>query len=603
MVSYQRVISPRTLNSLRVGFGRLDRKVEPENHDRDVSGLLGVNWLKSGARDSGFPAFNVAGYSSIGDATSLPLLRATNGYQVSDGISMIRRAHVLKVGSEVRYMQLNGTLDLLTRGSISLSGAVSGSGISDLLLGYPSFALRAVSDNPQTLRSTAYNGYIQDDWTLRPTLTLSAGLRYEFNTPPTDPTNRMSGLDPATGKVVPVGTGGVSRSGTKRDGNNFAPRVGLAWSPDRNLMVRGGYGRYFDSGMLVVNSAQYFNPPEFNLFVYFPTQTSLITLADPFPSRGGITPPPSLTLLSPDMVTAYLEHWNISVQRKIGPLGVLSLAYAGSKGTHLERSRDINQPAPAPGTIQTRRQNPAYANMMLIESGGNSSYNSLQASFNRSMTKTLSIWSVYTFSKSIDDTSAFLATKADRNFPQNSRDYRAERGLSSFDVAHRWSVASIYTLPGRNVWTRDTELRGIFTVQSGQPFTPVLRFDNSNTGNTGGNFGSDRPNLLRNPKLDDAGPERWFDTSAFAAPAPFTFGNAGRNIVRGPGLVLVDLSLARTFPIGERIKFSLELQAFNLINRTNFDLPELYVDEPSTFGKIYAAKPARQIQFAGRLTF
>ena len=562
-----------------------------------------VNWLKSGARDSGFPAFNVAGYSPIGDATSLPLLRATNGYQVSDGISMIRGTHVLKVGGEVRYMQLNGTLDLLTRGSISLSGAVSGSGISDLLLGYPSFTLRSVSDNPQTLRSAAYNGYIQDDWTLRPTLTISAGLRYEFNTPPTDPTNRMSGLDPGTGKVAPVGTGGVSRSGTRRDGNNFAPRVGLAWSPDRNLVVRGGYGRYYDSGMLVVNSAQYFNPPEFNLFVYFPTQTSLITLADPFPSRGGITPPPSLTLLSPDMVTAYLEHWNTSVQRRIGPLGVLSLAYAGSKGTHLERSRDINQPTPAPGAIQARRPNAAYANMMLIESGGNSSYNSLQTSFNRSMTRNLSVWSVYTFSKSIDDTSAFLATKADRNFPQNSRNYRAERGLSSFDVAHRWSVASIYALPGRNVWTRDTELRGIFTVQSGQPFTPVLRFDNSNTGNTGGNFGSDRPNLLRNPKLDNAGPDRWFDTSAFATPAPFTFGSAGRNIVRGPGLVLVDLSLARTFPIGERVKVSLELQGFNLMNRTNFDLPELYADEPSTFGKIYAAKPARQVQFAGRITF
>jgi len=262
----------------------------------------------------------------------------------------------------------------------------------------------------------------------------------------------MSGLDTSSGKVVPVGTGSVSRSGTRPDRNNFAPRFGLAWSPGHNVVLRGGYGLYYDSGMLVVNSAQYFNPPEFNLRVYFPTQTSLLTLADPFPSRGGFTPPPSLTLLSPDMVTAYLQHWNGSVQRKIGGLGVLSLAYAGSKGTHLVRSRDINQPPPGPGDVQARRANSAYANMMSIESGANSDYHSFQTSFNRSMTRNLSVWSVYTFSKSIDDTSAFLPTKADKNFPQNSRNYQAERGLSSFDVAHRWSVASIYALPGRTVW-------------------------------------------------------------------------------------------------------------------------------------------------------
>ena len=603
LIHYERIISPNAINSVRLSFGRLARVIVPENHNRDVAGLLGVNWLQSGALDSGFPSFNVAGYSKVGDTTVLPIYRATNSYQLSEGLSIIRGKHLIKLGGEVRYMQLNSTLDLLTRGSISLSGALSGSGISDLLLGYPSFTLRSVSNNPQTLRSTAYNGYIQEDWKLSPTLTVNVGLRYEYNTPATDPTNRMSTLDPSTGMVVPVGSGGVSRSGIRPDTTNFAPRLGLAWSPGHDFVLRGGYGLYYDSGMLEINSAQYFNPPEFNLRVYFPTATSLLTLADPFPARGGFTPPPSLTVLSPDMVTAYLQHWNGSVQRTIGHLGVLSLAYAGSKGTHLVRSLDMNQPPPAPGDVQSRRPNPAYGSIVSVESGANSNYHSFQASFNRSLTRDLSLWSVYTFGKSIDDTSAFLPTKADTNFPQNSQNYRAERALSSFDVAHRLSLASIYALPHRSAWTRNTEFRSIVTLQSGQPFTPILQFDNSNTGNTGGNFGSDRPNLLRDPRLDNPGPNHWFDTAAFQLPAPFTFGNAGRNIVRGPGVVQVDVSLARTIAVGERAKFSLEVQGFNVINRTNFNLPELYADNPATFGKIFAAKPSRQIQFAGRFTF
>ncbi|MBL8217489.1 MAG: hypothetical protein JNK87_42600, partial [Bryobacterales bacterium] len=215
----------------------------------------------------------------------------------------------------------------------------------------------------------------------------------------------------------------------------------------------------------------------------------------------------------------------------------------------------------------------------------------------RRFSRRISLLASYTWSKSIDDTSAFLTTKPDKNFPQDSLNFRAERAVSSFDIPHRATAAFVVSLPAK------LELRGITVAQSGQAFTPLLRFDNSNSGNTGGNFGSDRPNVVGNPRLDDRTPERWFNTSSLVVPPRFTFGNAGRNILRGPGYVTVDASIARRFRITERLESTLELQSFNLLNRVNYDLPERYADEPGTFGRIFSAKAPRQLQLVFRLSF
>ncbi|MBI4873009.1 MAG: TonB-dependent receptor, partial [Acidobacteria bacterium] len=602
-VHHERVLGPNAVNSLRFGFGRFSRDLMPENHATDVGEQWGVDWLRVSSRAFGYPVFNVAGWSRVGDTTSLPILRHTNTYQLQEGLSLIRGSHSLKTGAELRRLELNGTLDLLVRGSLSFSGALSGSGKSDLLLGLPSFGLQSVADNPMTMRTNAYNAYLQDDWRIRPNLTLNLGLRYEFNTPPVDPADRMSTLDPQTGRMVRVGTAGLSRSGLRPDRNNLAPRAGFAWAPARDFVVRGGYGLYYDSGMFIVNTAQYFNPPQFSLRVFFPTAAGLLTLDNPFPLKSAVTPPPSLNLLSPDIAGSYLQHWSFNLQKAFGRQGVASLAYAGSKGTHLLRTRDRNQPRPAPGEVQLRRANRAYGNMLLVESAGGSIYHSLQASFSRPLTRLVSMLASYTLAKSIDDSSAFLGVKADKNFPQDSENLRAERAVSSFDVRHRATLAYILQLPGRNRWIRGTELRGIAVLQSGQPFTPVLRFDNSNTGNTGGSFGSDRPDLAGDPRLTGPVAGRWFDTRAFRIPRQYAFGSAGRNIVRGPGFYTFDVSLARSFSLAERRTVSFEAQAFNLLNHANFNLPELFADEPASFGRVFSAKSPRQVQFALRFSF
>ena len=595
--------SANAVNSLLVGFNRATRKILPQNYRTDVNKLWGVNYLPTNPLDFGYPAINVAGFSQVGDVTEIPIERAATTYQVGDTFSLVRGAHGIKVGADFRRVQNNGILDLLSRGSMSFSGAISGSGISDLLLGYPSFAVQSQSNNPQTQRTESTSLFGQDDWKVSRRFTLNLGIRYEYNSPPVDPTDRMSAFNLATGLITQVGTNGVSRSGVRPDRNNFAPRVGFAYSPAPKTVIRGGYGIYYDAGMLTVNSAMYFNPPYFNIYVFFPTQTSLLNLSNPFPLKSGYLPPASLSTLDPNMVTSYIQSWNLNVQHDVTALGTFSLAYAGSKGTHLIRSLDLNQPAPGPGPVASRAPYPQYSNIFFTESGADSEYQSLQFSFNRRLAKGLSVLAAYTFSKSIDDTSAFLGVAGDKNFPQNSHNYRAEHGLSSFDTTHRAVVAYVYDLPFHNAILRNFESAAIITAQSGQPFTPVLQFDNSNTGNTGGTFGSDRPNVIGNPSLANPSAAMWFNTAAFAVAPPYTFGSAGRNILRGPGLSSVDLSLSRRFRLTERTGIAFDAQAFNMLNRENLNLPNAFADNPATFGKIFSARSPRQVQLALRFSF
>jgi hypothetical protein len=589
-------VSPRLLNAFTFGINRVERRVLPENIDKDVNRLWGVTWLPAKPISFGYPAMNIAGYSSLGDATAFPIDRTASTYQFTNTVSLTLGRHVWKFGAELRRISHQGINDLLTRGSLTFSGAVSGTGLSDALLGLPALGIQAQADNAQSLRSTAWNFFAQDDWRLSRRLTLSLGLRYEYNTPATDPNDRMSLLSLSTGRLTRAGAEGATRSGYRPDRNNLAPRVGLAWQLDPKTVIRTGYGVYFDSGLLVANTALYFNPPYFTLRVHFPTATSLLTLNDPFPARGGIAPPASLSTLSPDLRNSYLQQWNFNIQRSAGA-GVASLAYAGTKGTALLRSRDFNQPTPAAGDIGPRRPLPAFANIFLAESGGNSTYHSLQASYQRPLARRWSLLAAYTWAKSIDDTSAFLGTRTDKNFPQNSQAFSLERGLSSFHQSQRVSAASVWQLP------RGVQASLIATAAAGQPLTPILRFDNSNTGNTGGQFGSDRPDAVRGSALSDPTSSRWFDTAAFVLPPRFRFGNSGRNTVTGPGFATVDLALAKRFALTERLALHLEAQAFNLLNRTNFDMPDRFADEPSTFGRIFSAKSPRQGQLVARFVF
>jgi hypothetical protein len=312
----------------------------------------------------------------------------------------------------------------------------------------------------------------------------------------------------------------------------------------------------------------------------------------------------------------YVQHWNFNVQQRLGRSRSLELAYVGSKGTKLLSGLDINQPYPS-----TRQPNlrpaPQFDDITQLQSRGDSSYHSFQARLQQRLASGLSLLSSYTWGKSLDDASSFFSSAGDPNFPQDSHNVRAERGRSNFDVRHRLSVAYSYDLPfgrghalaGHHGWLTTAltgwQSYGILTFQTGRPFTVALLsdLDNSNTGRSILGFGAnDRPNLLRNPALSNPAPERWFDTTAFATPPFGQFGNAGRNILDGPGLATVNLSLVKDTTVSESLTVQFRAESFNLLNRTNLDLPDIFVGSP-TFGRISSAGPPRRIQFGLKLIF
>jgi len=616
MIREQHSFGANAINSAVLGFNRFSRDFLPQNYNENVGQLWGVSWLNLPARDYGYPTISVTGFSQVGDDFAFPNLRHTNTYEAADSFTILHGRNTFSLGADIRKLQLNGHLDELARGSITFSGAITGSPLADLLLGYPTLGIQAQVNNSIRLRSMSYDTYIQDEWKVRQNLVVSLGGRYEFNSPATDPYNDMSELDLKTGQIVQVGTNGVSDSGISPDYKNFAPRVGIAWNIVPNFVLRAGYGDFYDAGMFIIGSTAYFNPPQFVLNVFFPSAAGLLTLNNPFPSNAGYTPPASLSVLSPKIITPYMQQWNLSAEQAIGKRGTLSLSYVGSTGSHLIRVSDLNQPSlsstGSQDNLQSRRPYPQYSAIFDAETEGASNFNALEVHYKGQVAPGVSLWGAYTFSHSLDGQSAFLGDVADPNFPQNSHDVAAEHGPSSFDMRNRFVAAYVVSLPHNNRWTRNTDLQGIVTAESGQPFTPTLSpgDDNSNTGNSGQQAGSDRPNVIGNPnaavnpvtKARTRTTDEWFNTAAFAVAPPNTFGDAGRNSLIGPDYSSFDLSLSRRFTLHDRTTATFEAQSFNLLNHPSYSLPNPYADQAS-FGTISSATDPRQLQFALRLAF
>ena len=599
--AYTQAFSPLTLLEIRAGFNRLHREVTHQNAGRDISSELGITGLTTDPRFVGFPGINVGGYASLSDDTALPILRTSTTGHVSTNLTHATAKHRLKWGGELRSVSIDGTQGLFGRGQFNFLGAISQHPVADLLLGFPTYSIQTVVDNDFRQRAQFWSVFGQDDWTLAPRLTLSAGLRYEYNAPVYDADDRFSQFDLDTVQLVDAAASPLGRAGYAADRNNFAPRIGLAWNPSDSTVLRAAYGVYYDVTMLEANSGLYFNPPYFDLKLFFPSQFSLPRLSDPF-YGSGFTPPASVNTLQPDYRTGYAQHWHFGIERALPGKLVARVSYVGSKAAKLLRRRNLNQPAPGEGEVDFRRPTPGFANIVLFESGAASSYHSGVVALERRFGGLVGFRTAYTWAKSIDDVSAFLSSSGDQSFPQNSHDFRAEKGLSNFDQRHRLALSLQVASPFRNRLLGGWRGYAIATAGSGRPLTPQLAIDNSNTGNTGGIFGTDRPDLAGGPAAGSLGPGRFLDAAAFAMPAPLTFGNAGRNIVAGPGLAALDVALVRSFRLWEQGTIELRLEAFNLANRTNFDLPERTFGQ-ATFGRSLSAGQARQLQLGLRLTF
>src|SRR6185436_17761978 len=435
------------------GFSRVASAVNQENQGTSINRQVGMPDLATNPRDFGLSFITVPGFSPLGHEGNNPQKTVTNSFQLVDTATYVSGFHLLKFGADFRAVQQNGFRDVQSRGMIQFSPfAYTGIALADLLLGLPVVTGGARVDNAQHLRAKSYHFFFNDSYRVRPNLTISGGLRYEYNTPPVDAFDRANLYDTATHSLVQVGTANMPRGGYESDRNNFAPRVGLAWTigDAGNTVVRAGYGVYYDTSPLAPGEALYFNRPYFDFNLFFPLPGLTLTLSDPFPAFFPFPLPDSAQAIQRDLRTPYMQHWNLSVQRQLGLSRVLEVAYVGSKGTKLLTARDINQPKPSvlpPGLPFVPRPVPQFDEINLIESRANSNYRSLQVRLQQRLSNGLALLASYTWSRSIDDASNFFPSAGDPNYPQNSYDFRAERGRSNFDVRHRLSASYVYDLP------------------------------------------------------------------------------------------------------------------------------------------------------------
>ncbi|HEX8130756.1 MAG TPA: TonB-dependent receptor [Pyrinomonadaceae bacterium] len=620
MLSETHVFSPAFVNEARFAFSRVASAVTAEGRGVSLNRQVGLPELSANPRDFGLSFITITGFSPLGDEFNNPQQSASNVFQFLDNATYVRGAHLAKFGFEFRALQQNAFRDVQSRGFLTFSDRfpLTGNALADLLLGFPALTGGARLDNHQHLRGESYALFVNDSFRITPRLTISAGLRYEYNSPPVDAEDRANLYDPATRTLSRVGTNNIPRSGYEPDRNNFAPRIGLAYTlnEEGTTVVRGGYGVYYDQPALAPGEGLYFNAPFFDFNLYFSLPGLPLTVNNPFPNNFPVPLPDTALAFQRDLRTAYMQHWNVNIQQQLGANRVLEIGYAGSKGTKLLTARDINQPRPSTLPFVLRPV-PQFDDINLIESRGNSNYHSLQVRLQQRLTRGLAMLASYTYAKSIDDASNFFTSAGDPNFPQDSQNLRLERGRSNFDVRHRLSTSFSYELPfgrGRRFLGDDGlatalvsgfQFNGIITLQSGRPFTVALlsEIDNSNTGRSSLGFGAnDRPNVVGDPAAGNRTPERWFNTSAFVFPAFGTFGNAGRNILDGPGYQNFNASLLKNTRLSERFNLQLRLEAFNLFNHPNFNLPDNFLGSP-TFGQILSAREPRHLQFGAKLLF
>ena len=595
--------APAWVNDVRVGFTRVAIGVFPQN-PQISNATVGLQTLATNPRDAGLSFITIAGYSPLGHEYNNPQESTSNGLQIADTTSWARGPHLIKFGGEWNGVRQSAFRDVQARGFLNfIQQGFTGNALADLLIGLPVVTGGARLDNPQELRARSWSVFAHDEWRASNALTVSAGVRYDYIAPPVDADDRANLYDVALGTVVPVGTGNMPRGGYESDRNNIAPRAGFSWALDSESrrVLRGGYGIYYNQGALATSEGLYFNPPYFNLSVNIATAP----LTNPFPSNPGFFPQ-SATAYQRDLQTPWMEHWNLGLQQLLGRNRLLEVAYVGSRGHDLISARDANQPAPST-RMPNLRPNPLFADVTLIESRASSQYNALQVKFQQRSDVGLSALVAYTLGKSTDDASGFFTSAGDPNFPQNSFDPGAEEGRSSFDVRHRLTAGLSYMVPsfGRS-WLENWQLHAIATVTSGPPFTVAIHpdIDQSNTGRSNLGFGNnDRPNVSGDGLLPDGdrSEDEWFDTAAFSLPVFGSFGNAGRNILDGPGYKNLNLGVTKIVPVGDA-RLQLRLEVFNLFNRTNYDLPDAFLGSP-TFGRILSAGAPRRVQLGVKALF
>jgi hypothetical protein len=644
-IGWTHTFAPTLINELRIGFLRNVSVAQQDPFGKNQVDQFVPGVPENPAVAGGISQISLANFTFIGSPDFLPKQQVPQQYQWFDALSKTVGKHSLKFGIDLRAPMRNVFQDEPgTRGSLGFdkiftcqrgtNGQCTGnSGISyaDFLLGYVKSAqLTNVFFVDQRL--WMLSGFVQDDFKFSRKLTLNLGLRYDFSTPALEGKNRMANFDPSanggTGGLVFAKDGSLSdRALVQANKRNFAPRIGIAYALNQKTVLRTGYGIYYMLFERFGSEDQLaLNPP--SLINNTPAVSSTATapvffLRNGFPSN--FLDPTQLDLrrvriraVNPKTPTPYVQQWSFGLQREL-PFKMLgAIDYVGTKSTHLDVLSDFNQPIA--NTLP-------FSNFGYIEYQspiGFGTYHGLEATLERRFADGLSLRFAYTYSRSIDNTPQELESNS--GAAQNGRDYASWTGPSDFDYPHRFVASYVYELPfGRGRRMLQTGLlsyiaggfrtSGVYTYASGRPFTV-------NSGSTLSNsidpFGAATavPLVVGTPHIvGDV--NCWFFSAknsacktlaptladAFQLQAPGTFGNAGRNILRGPHTSVFDFALMRDFPIHESLGLQFRWEVFNLTNTALFGQPNNNFSSSASGAITTLSGDPRVMQFALRLAF
>lgn len=632
VLSYNKVFSPRFFGELLFAFNR-SAGLRGESTPTTWKDL-GANVIPAGpSRDL---VLQFPGFFSVVLFGDTPLAR--NNFQYKPTFSYQLGNHNLRFGANIVRRQFNiPTVNVQFHGNFGFGDAATGRNITDALIG------RASTFNQDTgfkvaLRQTDWAGFVQDEWKVSRRATLSLGLRYEPFTPWTDRWNDL----PQTAQFVPgqqstvypgapkgllfFGDPGVPRSMARHKLNLFAPRAGIAFDPigDGKSSIRAGYGLFWDTLIPTEQAQQYASQlPTFTASTAIVRPQSLAnpyggatpTFLTPLPrARDYVFPKPVNTAVrfyAPGYTAARTQQWNLTLERQMLKDTVVRVTYQGAQANRLPIAFEANPATYGPGAtranIQARRPlNPDYASVLIVDSFGKSWYHGLVVSGERRFTSDLAMTVSYTFSRNIDTgitvTSANVASASNPANPLN------DKGLADADRPHAFVASYVWNFP--RFANAPTILRyllggwqhnGIVSLYSGTPFSIVSGLDNSLSG-----VNQDRADLVGSLRLTEGAKGarilRYFDTTAFALNREGTFGTSGRNILRGPGSVNLDMSIFKNIPLWEKHTFQLRGEFFNVPNRTNLGNPNGNFSA-TTFGRITSAGNPRILQIALKYIF
>jgi hypothetical protein len=632
------VISPDKVNQVWMTFTRMlgGRINNPDTSLAD----LGSQFTPQGTPS--LPQITVTGYFTLTNAIGGPRA-GTNLYSIRDVFSWNKGRHALKFGGELSLNKdIQETL-LNNYGVFTFSGAgATNNALANFLIGLPT---GLTQDAPVTAyTNTWYTAlFVQDDFRIHPRLTLNLGMRWDVQTPPTDPENRVVNYVPGQQSTVRpdaprgavfYGDEGVERGGIPVSYSHFSPRIGFALDPfgDGKTSIRGGLGLFYGSisgnewntmtnfqpfstrlnfsGINLATSGNGWNGASLsNPYNNFPG-------GNPFPYDGAFTTGGGLFAVATDFSWPRTYQMNVSIQRQIINNLTVGAAYVGTRASNLPFGRDVNYPVATPtattGNINARRPNTGFGAVLLLNSDQDASYDAMQLTTAGRFSRFLSFNGFYTFSKTLS--SAQLHNNTTQGLAQNYSRLELDKGRADTDQRHVFSMSMNFQPDFYNGGSRFAKavlngwsLSPIIKIRSGRPFTVT----NGNVDANLDGVATDRARLIGNPFLSNPTADRWFNIEAFAQNPIVTGnpvdGNSPRNLLTGPGFTVVDMALSRDFRFAERYRLRLRVEGTNVFNIVNYDQPNSSVPAnvltSTTFGRISSAKDMRRIQFGARFTF